>query len=349
MIKVLFVCVHNAARSQIAEAYLNALGKGYFQAESAGLEPGVLNPDIVKVMAEEGYDLNDNKTKSVFDFYREGRRYHVVVKVCDTINGQKCPVFPATLAVFEWNHEDPAALIGSDEERLNAARKIRDDIKANIQAFIDDNILMEIPTEVQVPVWQTLEEKGAYHLTSQLDLLRSEEVTNIGIMRDWIPNPFHAAQLEAITNQFLMDFGGSMLSQRNQATFTQTQVRGLTKSVQRAAQIDRLGELNTKAMESILHQLYESKRAHIRLISHSLRQFQTVQVLLDTLIKAIETKRLLLWFNDQDAAAIVGIESLDPIERSIQLLRNGKLESVSLQVWFRGFSDKDYLIISDRT
>ena len=140
-----------------------------------------------------------------------------------------------------------------------------------------------------------------------------------------------------------------MLSQRNQATFTQTQVRGLTKSVQRAAQIDRLGELNTKAMESILHQLYESKRAHIRLISHSLRQFQTVQVLLDTLIKAIEANRLLLWFNDHDAAIIVGIESLDPIERSIQLLRNGKLESVSLQVWFRGFSDKDYLIISDRT
>ena len=138
MLKVLFVCVHNSARSQMAEAFLNRLGKDYFHAESAGLEPGQLNPFAVKAMEELGYDISQNSTDSVFDFYKEGRTYSVVIKVCDQINGQRCPIFPRTLKVFDWNLEDPSAFEGTFEEKLEKTRKIRDEIKARVEAFIEE-------------------------------------------------------------------------------------------------------------------------------------------------------------------------------------------------------------------
>ena len=81
MQKVLFVCIHNSARSQMAETFLNDLGEGRFVAESAGLEKGVLNPIVVEAMAELGYDISNNQTDSVFDFFKEGRNYDYVVKV----------------------------------------------------------------------------------------------------------------------------------------------------------------------------------------------------------------------------------------------------------------------------
>ncbi|HDQ26665.1 MAG TPA: arsenate reductase ArsC, partial [bacterium] len=82
-IRVLFVCIHNSARSQMAEAYLNALGGGRFEAESAGIEPGTLNPVVVEAMKADGIDISQNKTKAVFDFYKEGRLYNYVITVCD--------------------------------------------------------------------------------------------------------------------------------------------------------------------------------------------------------------------------------------------------------------------------
>lgn len=92
MLKVLFVCVHNSARSQMAETFLNDLGKEYFFAESAGLEKGELNPNVVEVMKEIGYDISNNQTKSVFDFFKSGKSYTYVIKVCDEMNGQRCPI-----------------------------------------------------------------------------------------------------------------------------------------------------------------------------------------------------------------------------------------------------------------
>lgn len=136
MIRVLFVCVHNSARSQMAETLMNDLGQGMFIAESAGLRPGELNEDVIDSMAELGYNIKDNKTKSVFDFYKEGRRFHYVIKVCDQINGQKCPIFPATKKQFDWNHEDPSSFEGDKENRLNQVRVIRDEIKRNVMQFI---------------------------------------------------------------------------------------------------------------------------------------------------------------------------------------------------------------------
>jgi len=134
--KVLFVCVHNSARSQMAEAYLNKLGGEKFFAESAGLEPGILNPLVVKVMAEDGIDISGNKTKSVFDFFKAGKTYEYVITVCDTEAAERCPIFPGKAIRFHWSFPDPSSLEGTEEEKLEKIRKIRDDIKAKVIDFI---------------------------------------------------------------------------------------------------------------------------------------------------------------------------------------------------------------------
>jgi arsenate reductase len=135
-IKVLFVCIHNSARSQMAEAYLNELAGDKFVAESAGIEPGVLNPYAVKVMEEAGIDLSRKETKSVFDLYRKGSMFGYVIAVCDAANAQKCPIFPGTTERLQWSFPDPAALQGTDEEKLQGTRRIRDAIKAQIEEWI---------------------------------------------------------------------------------------------------------------------------------------------------------------------------------------------------------------------
>jgi arsenate reductase (thioredoxin) len=138
MVRVLFICIHNSARSQMAETYLNALGQGKFVAESAGLEAGKLNPIAVKAMAEVGYDISQNQTKSVFDFFQQGKRYEIVVKVCDALNGQRCPIFPSTKVSLNWDLPDPSQFAGNEEEKLKAIRPIRDLIKIKVEQLIQD-------------------------------------------------------------------------------------------------------------------------------------------------------------------------------------------------------------------
>jgi arsenate reductase (thioredoxin) len=136
MQKVLFVCVHNSARSQMAEAFLNNLGKEKFIAESAGLEPGTLNPIVVDSMKEIGIDISKNKTKSVFDFFKQGKLYSHVITVCDESNSEKCPIFPGLTQRLHWSFPDPSGLTGTYEEKLAITGKIRDQIKEKIVAFI---------------------------------------------------------------------------------------------------------------------------------------------------------------------------------------------------------------------
>lgn len=136
-LKVLFVCVHNSARSQMAEAFLNNLAGDRFRAESAGMEAGVLNPLAVEVMKEEGIDISRNKTKSVFDKYKRGELFSYVVTVCDEANAQTCPIFPGLRTqTLHWSFEDPAAFEGSHEEKLGKTRRVRDAIKEKILEFI---------------------------------------------------------------------------------------------------------------------------------------------------------------------------------------------------------------------
>lgn len=91
-IRVLFVCVHNSGRSQIAETFLNSVAGDRFEAESAGLEPIALNPLVIEVMKEAGCDLSKNRADSVFAFFKEGRLYDYVITVCDKTTEERCPL-----------------------------------------------------------------------------------------------------------------------------------------------------------------------------------------------------------------------------------------------------------------
>ena len=139
MYNVLFVCIHNSARSQMAEAFLNELGKENFHAESAGLEPGKLNPNVIKVMQEIGIDISNNSTTDVFDLFRKGKRYDAVVTVCDAANGERCPVFPGKTKRIAWSFGDPSSFVGTQEEILEGTRKVRDEIKDTIVSFIKES------------------------------------------------------------------------------------------------------------------------------------------------------------------------------------------------------------------
>lgn len=137
-LKVLFVCIHNSARSQMAEAFLNYLAGDKFEAESAGIEPGKLNPVVVDAMKEIGIDISKNRTKSVFEFYKLGKTYDYVITVCDKEAAEKCPVFLGVTQRIHWNFSDPSALKGSYEEKLAGTNRIRDQIKQKIQVWISE-------------------------------------------------------------------------------------------------------------------------------------------------------------------------------------------------------------------
>lgn len=134
--RVLFVCVHNSARSQMAEAFLKQMAGDKFEVESAGLEPGKLNPLAVEVMEEVGIDISQNKTKSVFDFYKQGKCYDYVITVCDESRSAQCPVFPGTKERLHWSFDDPSTFQGTWEEKLEKTRKVRDQIKQKIEDWL---------------------------------------------------------------------------------------------------------------------------------------------------------------------------------------------------------------------
>ena len=136
--KVLFLCVHNSARSQIAEAFLNQMAGEIFSAESAGLEPGTLNPFVVEAMQETGIDISDKQTRSAFDLFKQGRMFQFVITVCDVANAERCPVFPGVTKRISWSFEDPSSFKGTHEEILAQTRLVRDKIKSAIEVFIND-------------------------------------------------------------------------------------------------------------------------------------------------------------------------------------------------------------------
>ena len=135
---VLFICIHNSARSQMAEAWLNHICGDYFAAESAGLEPGTLNPLVVEAMAEVGIDISKKKTQSVFEVFKSGKLFAYVVTVCDETSAEKCPIFPGVTKRLHWSFPDPSTLIGLHEQKLVEVRKIRDEIRAKIESWCEE-------------------------------------------------------------------------------------------------------------------------------------------------------------------------------------------------------------------
>ena len=138
MISVLFICVHNSARSQMAEAYLEKFAGDAFQVESAGLEPGKLNPYVVRALQEEGIDISSKKTQDVFVLYRAGRRYQYVVTVCSKEAAERCPIFPGHTERLHWPFPDPSTFTGSDEEIMAKMREVRDAIRERVRLFAEE-------------------------------------------------------------------------------------------------------------------------------------------------------------------------------------------------------------------
>jgi arsenate reductase (thioredoxin) len=136
--EILFVCIHNSARSQMAEAFLNHFGGEAYRAESAGLEPGKLNPNAVEVMREAGIDISRKGTQSVFDLFKSGKRYNTVITVGDEATAERCPIFPGLEKGLAWSFPDPSAFKGTREEILRETRKVRDQIKGKISELIHE-------------------------------------------------------------------------------------------------------------------------------------------------------------------------------------------------------------------
>jgi arsenate reductase (thioredoxin) len=130
MQRVLFLCTHNSARSQMAEGYLRALGSGRFEAVSAGTRARGLHPLAVQAMAEEGIDISLQESKNLAQFVNDS--FDVVVTVCDDAN-ESCPYFANAKERRHWSFPDPSAALGDDETRFAAFREVRDAIRERIE------------------------------------------------------------------------------------------------------------------------------------------------------------------------------------------------------------------------
>ncbi len=136
--RVLFLCTENAARSQMAEAYLGELAPERFEAHSAGLEPAPINPLTIRVMREDGIDLEElgHRPKSLIGEYFE-KQVHVgyLITVCSRAESN-CPIYPWAGRREFWEIEDPAAFEGTEEERLAKFREVRDVVRAKVRELI---------------------------------------------------------------------------------------------------------------------------------------------------------------------------------------------------------------------
>jgi arsenate reductase len=131
--RVLFVCTHNSARSQMAEGLLRQLASDRFEAFSAGTEVSSVRPEATSVMAELGIDISDQHSKSVDQFV--GQQFSWVITVCDRAR-ESCPYFPGAEQTAHWGFDDPAEAQGTDEERLHVFRRVRDEIRDRLRMFI---------------------------------------------------------------------------------------------------------------------------------------------------------------------------------------------------------------------
>ena len=131
--RVLFLCTHNSARSQMAEGFLRALAGDRFETASAGTEARGVNTLAARVMAEAGVDLAGHTSKTLDRFL--GEPWDHVITVCDSAN-EACPVFPGTAERLHWSFDDPSAARGTEAERLAVFRRIRDEIRARIEAWL---------------------------------------------------------------------------------------------------------------------------------------------------------------------------------------------------------------------
>ncbi len=134
--KVLFVCIHNSARSQMAEELLRKLAGDRFEVESAGIEPGKLNPIVVEILKEEGIDITDKRPQSVRNLIKQNRQYDYVVTVCDEASAERCPTFSGKHLRLHWSFPDPSKFEGTYEERFRKTSQVKEEIKKQCKCLI---------------------------------------------------------------------------------------------------------------------------------------------------------------------------------------------------------------------
>jgi arsenate reductase (thioredoxin) len=135
--RVLVLCTHNSARSQMAEGLLRALASDRFDVASAGTEANRVHPLAIRAMEELGIDLRGHRSKTVDELLREPWDY--VITVCDSAN-ERCPLFPGRTTRLHWSFEDPSAATGSEDERLAVFRRVRDAIAARLRGWVAERI-----------------------------------------------------------------------------------------------------------------------------------------------------------------------------------------------------------------
>jgi arsenate reductase (thioredoxin) len=134
--RVLFLCTGNSARSQMAEALLRHAGGGAYQVFSAGTNPSQVRPEAIAALREMGIDISDQRSKSVDEFL--GQPLDYLITVCDHAR-ETCPVFSGPVHKrLHWPFEDPAAVQGTESERLAAFRRIRDEIRSRVAEFVKE-------------------------------------------------------------------------------------------------------------------------------------------------------------------------------------------------------------------
>jgi arsenate reductase len=131
--RVLFICTHNSARSQMAEGMLRAWGGPDWEAHSAGVERTFVRLEAIGVMDEIGIDINDQQSKTLKRY--AGEAWDLVVPVCEE-GAAACPMIPGDHVVEKWSFDDPSAATGTDEERLAVFRRVRDEIAARVRELI---------------------------------------------------------------------------------------------------------------------------------------------------------------------------------------------------------------------
>ena len=134
--RVLFLCTHNSARSQMAEAFLRTYGDDRYEAFSAGLEPREIDPLTVKVMAERGIDISAQRSTGLAE-YLGREHFGILITVCDRAE-RECPVFPGVATRLHWSFADPAATVGGKDERLAAFREVRDAIHLRVREWLGE-------------------------------------------------------------------------------------------------------------------------------------------------------------------------------------------------------------------
>jgi arsenate reductase len=136
--RILVLCTGNSARSQMAEGLLRHEAGADHQVFSAGTRPSSVRPEAIAVMGELGIDISGHRSKSVDEF--GGQTFDCVITVCDNAR-DNCPIFPGGTARLHWSLEDPAAVEGTEEKRLAAFRRIRDQLKERVKTFVQQRVM----------------------------------------------------------------------------------------------------------------------------------------------------------------------------------------------------------------